>query len=142
MTCTRPITAYRTDYVNPETGKRGVTFSASAGFTDKKILLPCGKCQACLAKRTNEWALRCTHEAQQHDHNVFITLTYDDDHLPEDRGLHHEDFQKFMKRLRKARTGQKIRYFMCGEYGGLNDRPHFHALLFGCNFPDMYLFGS
>jgi len=28
------------------------------------------------------------------------------------------------------------RFFMCGEYGEENFRPHFHALLFGREFPD------
>ena len=38
-----------------------------------------------------------------------------------------------MKRLRKN-TGQKIRYFQCGEYGSRRGRSHFHALLFGIDF--------
>lgn len=28
-----------------------------------------------------------------------------------------------------------IRYFGCGEYGSLNERPHYHILIFGYNFP-------
>lgn len=143
MPCYRPILGYRTDFVNPETGKRGITFSRnSQAFTDKKILVPCGKCLGCLNKKTNEWALRCTHEAQFHEENCFITLTYDDDHLPEDGGLHHKHFQDFMKRLRRARPDVKIKYFMCGEYGGLNERPHFHAIIFGTTFHDMRLFST
>lgn len=139
MSCHRPITAYRTAYVNPETGKRGITFTRNNGYTDKKVQVPCGKCLACQNKRVNQWALRCTHEAQFHEKNCFITLTYDDDHLPSDGSLHHEHFQKFMKRLRKKYSDKKIRYFMCGEYGGLTQRPHYHALLFGIDFPDQQL---
>jgi hypothetical protein len=41
-----------------------------------------------------------------------------------------------MKRLRKHFHPQKIRYYMCGEYGEQTDRPHYHALLFGVDFPD------
>lgn len=63
-----------------------------------------------------EWAVRCVHEAKFHEKSMFITLTYDEKNVPEDYGLHHEHFQKFIRSFRK-RTGEKLRYFMCGEYG-------------------------
>lgn len=72
------------------------------------------------------------HEAQQHEHNAFITLTYDDAHLPELGSLQPADLQKFWKRLRK--TGARIRYFACGEYGSKQNRPHYHAAIFGEDF--------
>lgn len=137
MPCFRPVQAYRTDNVSSETHKRQITFSRNSGYVDMPLKVPCGKCLGCLSKKTNEWALRCTHESQFHDESCFITLTYDDDNLPEDGGLHHEHFQKFMKRLRKSIGGKKIKYFMCGEYGSLRQRPHFHALIFGHEFKDM-----
>ena len=143
MPCFRPLTAWRTNFINPETGKRGITFSRSDGHIDMELKLPCGKCLGCKSKTTNEWALRCSHEALFHEQNCFITLTYDDDLLPEgynlEDGLEHAHFQKFMKRLRKHYRGKTIKYFMCGEYGGLNERPHFHALLFGIDFDDRSL---
>lgn len=92
--------------------------------------------------RSREWATRCVHEASLHEDNCFITLTYNDENCPLDGGLVKSDFQKFMKRLRKN-TGKKIRYYYCGEYGDKNNRPHYHAILFGYNFPDwQYLFDS
>lgn len=54
----------------------------------------------------------------------FVTLTYDNDSLPGDSGLHKEDFQRFMKRLRKY-SGYDLKYFACGEYGGRFKRPHY-----------------
>lgn len=78
------------------------------------------------------------HEAQLHADNSFITLTYNESNLPSGGTLVHQHFQEFMKRLRK-RCGQ-MRYYMCGEYGSAEDgglgRPHYHALLFGYDFPD------
>lgn len=69
-----------------------------------------------------------------HSVNSFITLTYDDDHLPFRGSLDYSQFQRFMKRLRK-RFGV-VRFYMCGEYGPENMRPHFHACLFGVDFDD------
>ncbi len=134
MTCYYPTRAWRTNYVNPDTEKRTITFNRKSGFDDMELALPCGKCEGCLKKRLDEWALRCVHESQDHEQNCFITLTYDDEHVP--NSLDHSHFQKFMKRLRKYFKGVKIRYFMCGEYGTQTFRPHFHALLFGVDFPD------
>jgi len=42
------------------------------------------------------------------------------------------DPQLFMKRLRKANE-QKIRYYLCGEYGGRTWRPHYHLILFNAD---------
>ncbi len=81
-----------------------------------------------------EWAIRCMHEAAMHTNNCFLTLTYDDDYLPEDKSLNVQTFQLFMKRLRKhAKT--PLRFYHCGEYGSLKQRPHYHALIFGYDFP-------
>lgn len=74
------------------------------------------------------------HEASQHDANSFITLTYDDAHLPLHGNLHHADVQRFFKRVR--RSGRKFRYYMCGEYGEKFSRPHYHVCMFGQDFAD------
>ncbi len=73
------------------------------------------------------------HEAQMHEENSFVTLTYADEHLPPGGSLRLSDFQKFMKRLR-SRFDARIRFFHCGEYGEDFSRPHYHALLFGLDF--------
>lgn len=81
------------------------------------------------------------HEAQMHQgNNSFVTLTYDEEHLPADRSLHYRDFQLFLKRLRKKFGHQTIRFYMCGEYGEKKERPHFHACLFGIDFADKAAF--
>lgn len=83
--------------------------------------------------------MRCMHEAQLHENNCFITLTYSDEHLPNDRSVNVVDFQLFMKRLRK-RFGKGIRFYHCGEYGEKFRRPHYHACLFNFDFSDKELF--
>lgn len=95
------------------------------------LLLPCGKCSECKSKRAVEWATRCRHEIALHDQNCFLTLTYDDDNLPSPF-IVKEEFQKFMKRLRKfEKTKNSIRYIVSHEYGGRTGRPHHHAIIFG-----------
>ena len=97
--------------------------------------LPCGQCIGCRLERSRQWAMRCLHEASLHERNAFITLTYDDSNLPPGGSLNYSDFQKFMKRLRK-RIGGNVRFYCGGEYGENTIRPHYHACLFGYDFPD------
>lgn len=70
-----------------------------------------------------------------HERNSFVTLTYNDAHLPGDRGLSKIDLRNFMKRLRK-RHGAGIRFLAAGEYGGETQRPHYHMALFGLDFSE------
>ena len=101
---------------------------------------PCGKCIACKLQRSSEWANRIMHEAQSYKESVFITLTYSDDHLPENGSLSKPDLVKFMKRIRaklKYSEGRQIKYFGSGEYGTQGtERPHYHAILFGVGYSD------
>jgi hypothetical protein len=83
--------------------------------------------------------MRCIHEAQLHENNCFITLTYNDENLPQNGSLTKSDFQKFIKRLRKFIAPAKLRYYMAGEYGTSFGRPHFHACIFGYDFHDKKL---
>lgn len=106
--------------------------------TLKGRLVPCGKCLACRIAKTREWSLRLLYELKTCDFNAsFITLTYDNEHLPLDIGLHKKDLQDFWKRLRKD-LDFKIKYYACGEYGDKNSRPHYHAIIFGLK-PDKVL---
>lgn len=79
------------------------------------------------------------HEASLYEDNCFITLTYNDKHLPANRSVDVREYQLFMKRLRK-RFGPNIRFYHCGEYGAKLLRPHYHACLFNFDFADKRLF--
>jgi len=104
-------------------------------FGDRFVRLPCGKCVGCMDMRARSWATRCMNEASLHEQNCFVTLTYADEYLPLDGKLCLRDVQLFLKRLRKC-YGAGIRYFLCGEYGPNGDRPHYHLVVFGFDFPD------
>lgn len=101
----------------------------------KLSLRPCGQCMSCRIANSKQWALRCIHESMVHDENSFLTLTYNDENLPDDGSLDKRHFQKFMKKLRN-KVDHPIRYFACGEYGDNTFRPHYHLCLFGHDFKD------
>ncbi len=135
MPCFSPLDGYRSRSVN-ESGKRSVVFDVHEGFHDRAVTVPCGQCIGCRLERSRQWAMRCVHEASLYEENAFITLTYDDAHLPRTGSLDKTAFPKFMKRLRKHACGERIRYYHAGEYGDSFGRPHYHALLFGYDFAD------
>lgn len=121
------------------------------------MLIPCGQCIGCKIQKKQDWATRIEMEAKTWPKETvwFVTLTYDNEHIP---GVNHEtgevvreamylrrknshdlavnmtlwyeDIQNFLKRLRKAYKGQ-LRYFVAGEYGEKTGRPHYHMILFG-----------
>lgn len=128
MPCYHPMTAVRmvdgsVKFVSKH--KRGV---------EGDLQLPCGQCIGCRLERSRQWAVRCLHESTLHERNAFITLTYDESNLPPGGSLMYSDFQKFMKRLRKV--AGKVTFYCGGEYGEGLSRPHYHACIFGYDFPD------
>lgn len=100
------------------------------------LVVPCGKCIACKISKAREWSLRILHEMDSWDKRVFLTLTYNDENIPENYTVKKTEFQKFIKRLRKN-YGKKIKYYGCGEYGEQTDRPHYHLILFGIGIEDL-----
>lgn len=134
MSCNRPIVCYYADKLN-ESGKRPLVFSSKLRYRGgdpryvNHLEISCGKCRGCRADTALMWSIRGYHESTLHQQNSFITLTYDDDHLPSDGKIDKRHLQLFFKRLR--RDGTKIRYLACGEYGSHTRRPHYHAIIFG-----------
>lgn len=91
----------------------------------------CGQCMPCRLNRRRLWTARIMLESQLHSASSFVTLTYDEDHLPDDRSVSVRHVQLFLKRVRDYVYPAKVRYFIVGEYGDLTLRPHYHAILFG-----------
>ena len=117
--------------MNPETDKRPLVFrEQQADQPDEQLSVPCGRCSGCRADKRRAWGVRCYHEAQMHERNTFLTLTYDEDHVVDE--IYKAELQLFFKRLRKQ-VGP-FRYFACGEYGDRTHRAHYHALIFGKDF--------
>lgn len=108
------------------------------GRSCKVQAVPCGRCVGCRLDRSRQWAVRAMHEASLHEDNCFLTLTFDNEHLPNDGSIDRRDVQLFLKRLRK-KYDYPIRMIYCGEYGEKFLRPHYHLLLFGHDFSDKVL---
>lgn len=158
MVCYHPVPAVYNILEYKRTGKKKLILVVHQDSKQKRELtklqyppniyrlihIPCGKCAGCRSDNAKMWSLRALNELKLHEKNCFITLTYNDDNplVNEDPlclvSLRYKHFQNFMKRLRK-KTGDKIQYLMCGEYGSKEGRSHFHAILFGFDFPDKKL---
>lgn len=97
----------------------------------------CGQCLPCRINRRKVWVHRIQLEEKLYERNAFVTLTYDDKHVPMQRNgkatLEKRHLQLFIKRLRKECEPSRLRYFAVGEYGDDTWRPHYHVVLF--NFP-------
>lgn len=136
MTCYHPIDAWYSFEKKTSKGNRAITFSMQDAIPYTHFQIPCGQCIGCRLARSADAMVRCIHESKMWPVNTFVTLTYSDNYLPEDNGLCFRDLQLFWKRLRRYYDGRKIRYFACGEYGTLGHRPHYHAIIFNCDFAD------
>ena len=90
--------------------------------------VPCGKCEICQHNRLDDWTFRLIAEKEFAENVYFVTLTYNDEHLPE--FVNKRDIQLFFKRLRKACSSVGLKYFITSEYGETNNRPHYHAIVF------------
>lgn len=135
MTCYNPKVAYFKKYktIDDRTGEIKETlhlnFKENKNPTDNNaIIIPCGQCAGCRCDLASQWSVRCLLEAQKWSKNIFLTLTYDNQHRNK-KGLEKRDFQLFMKKLRNTQE-EKIKYFCCGEYGLTTQREHMHCILF------------
>jgi len=140
--CVEPITGYRT-----ASGK--VTMDRKVGYYDRPVEVACGQCVECRLLRRSDWIVRNVHESQyyaefQDRGSCFLTLTYDNENMPSDAGLHVYDMQWFLYRLRTWLRREKriegISYYYTGEYGTRSNRPHWHMLLFGYDFRESRIF--
>lgn len=132
MVCYHPVHGWRAP-------NGTITQNKRSGWSDLPAVRGCGGCVGCRLEYSRQWALRMMHEASLYEANVFLTLTYDDEHLPPHASLRLKDWQDFMKRLKERFRGRSIRFYQCGEYGEQTHRPHYHAILFNFDLDDKVL---
>lgn len=153
MNCLYPVTIYI------HTDKKHSRYR-SQNKTDCRVKVRCGHCINCIEEKNRIWTYRLMAEMKTHTKICFITLTYDDDHLPVNGSCCKKDIQDLMKRIRRyygyhskhRKNLQKVRrrksetqkeienltYFGCTEYGGAFGRPHIHLLILGMDYEDWF----
>lgn len=162
MSCYHPRLMVNTHNINLETGHeiysfvKNVTSDRLKSVGHDEVVVPCGKCLGCRLDYSRAWADRMMLELETSKKAVFVTLTYNDDHVPvrydEDTGellgfsLDKRDCQLFLKNLRRDYDGKdghpnvKIRFYAAGEYGPTGTkRPHMHLIIFGLGIDDFPL---
>lgn len=99
----------------------------------KQLRVGCGRCPGCRVTKAEEWTHRIMWELKNFKTASFVTLTYNEEHMPIDQSVNKRDLQLFFKRLRKelSCTERTVKYFACGEYGEARGRPHYHAIILG-----------
>lgn len=134
MACSNPLTGYR-----PKGGGRLVYDRRLAPEGAVEVVHGCGKCILCRTTFARHMQIRLIHEAKLHERKCLVTLTYSPEHCPLDGGLVKRHAQLFLHRLRKhlwRAYKVRVRFLLVGEYGEQRGRPHYHAVIFGWDFPD------
>lgn len=139
--CLRPISI-----PNPNYGKvcyfsqfgTGVEIPRHLLPKDKFIKVPCGKCAECKQSFYNSVLQRALVEART-SYMYFVTLTYDNKHIPiiklpsgeELYYFNYKHIQDMFKRFRNNKhLDRDFRYLCVNEYGDTYSRPHAHLLIF------------
>ena len=106
-------------------------------YKENVQLFKCGKCEECLIAAGKVWSHRMELEYEFYKKvGAFVTLTFNEENLPENGNLVKEELVKYLKRLR-FNLGREIKYFAVGEYGAKKLRPHYHLVLFNVDGKDV-----
>lgn len=177
MSCSNPMIAIPVQGKYTANHKPVYKFLSSRGvrtIEDAQIYWPdaklvsCGQCMECRLAHSRQWADRMMLELEEQKKAIFLTLTYDNKHMPVSEyesvvcidmlprspneillngeylipkygSLRKRDIQLFLKRLRKQFPDVKLRYYCAGEYGDKTLRPHYHMILYGIGLEDFKL---
>ena len=105
------------------------------------VLVGCGKCVGCNADNNKIWAERMMSETAYSKTAYFLTITYDDEHLPKNHQLVKKDLRDFIKKIRnfyyQKFNYDGIRFYAVGEYGSKSARPHYHAIIWNMPLYDI-----
>lgn len=138
--------------------------SYDLAYRSDVVDIGCGKCELCRVERRYSRALRIMLEAESWPESTyFITLTFDNEHLG-DGELDHSEWSQFIKNFRQkfcqaqfcnikdrggkrhgrvySKTFKEIKQVMCGEYGDVFGRKHFHGIIFNHSFSDVTFTGE
>lgn len=99
----------------------------------KATWLPCGRCFECKMHKANDWATRLMAESITTPPTHFLTLTYDEQHIPKNTHGKNTFDSQHLKRINRelSRVHKGYRYYGIAEHGTTGERPHYHLLTFG-----------
>lgn len=144
QTNTLSLSSFKLQFRGRKYDNIALTSKYGDSYFKENLKIPCGQCIGCRLDYSRAWAVRCVLESKEYDNNYFITLTYNDENLPKNNSLSVRDLQLFIKRLREYYRRNfnydNIRFFACGEYGSLGDRPHYHIIFFNLPLSDLKFF--
>lgn len=121
MKCVNPSSAHLAN------GKVYFSTRGIEGVRRFSVKIACGHCWQCRRESSLDTAVRAQHESHYWTHSFFLTLTYDNLHLPKNSSLSRPHITAFVRELKR---NMDIMIFGCGEYGGKFGRPHYHLILF------------
>lgn len=156
MSCYHPLVGWPTGEISEKgkplyhiegRGKLGSMVNPEGFLADNTdaVLIPCGRCIGCRLDYSRKWADRMMLELAVQKKAIFVTLTYDNEHIPivyDDDDfpicftLKKEDVQLWMKRVRRHYGDKSLRFYLAGEYGSSTGRPHYHCILYGLSLDD------
>ncbi|MBR4870609.1 MAG: hypothetical protein IKU96_00395 [Alistipes sp.] len=104
--------------------------------------VPCGVCYHCRKTYKTQWNLRLQHHfrylsKEQQANSYFVTLTFSNEHLPNQCPSKADVaplIRKFLERIRK-KYKRSVVHWIVSEYGDVTHRYHLHGILFDVPFP-------
>lgn len=136
MSCERPLLIPNPRYKGLTVGEK-IHYARDVfdldRLPDEEVEVPCGRCRGCEKNMQFQYGMRLQYELLSHPPNtsLFVTLTFDDDHLERFKNDLNKPVLRFLDVLRK-RYSKSIRHWFVCEFGTLRGRPHFHGILFNC----------
>lgn len=108
-----------------------------------KVPVGCGVCEECMRQRANEWRVRLYEEIRDDKSAIFVTLTFDENHLeiesnraekPDDpNSVAATAVRHFTERWRKKHK-KALKHWLITELGHTGtERLHLHGIIFKAN---------
>ena len=140
MSCPIPIRI-----INPRYKKiaslSAIDISQFEGRDDYYLDVPCGVCYHCRKSYKSQWNIRLQHHfkyltSSQRNNSYFVTLTFDDDHMPSSTNKETVApiVRRFLERIRKH-CKKSVTHWIVSEYGDTTGRFHLHGIFFDIPFP-------
>lgn len=104
-------------------------FIAENEFKKNVSFFKCKKCPICKMFKRYDWIKRINLEIQNWKYCLFITLTFDKEHINKNSEARELSYW-IRNKKRNDELPKEIKYFAVKEYGDKTGRKHYHMLIF------------